>query len=267
MKKTLLILVAAVAVTTTALAQRTWVVGNDPTNFPISAGIGAGPDRSVFIQDLGIHTGSVTNVNMGQVEASAKTFDGISYVNRFKYNGGGYPSSADTQTEPTQNNPTQRYLTVKVSGPGTIKIVGVTGSNSSTRRLFVTDGTTLLGTMVFPGDGTGNLTEQVVQYNGGAGVLYLFPNAAVNLYRIEVTSATTHVLADIPTSVPAVLADKGVFFNGTEVLNPNKLTLEVYNVLGKKVAVSNTNISVSKLEKGVYFVRTPDAKGAMKFSK
>ncbi len=265
MKKTLLILVAAIAVTTSALAQRVWNVGNDPTNFPVSTGIGAGPNRSVFVLDLGIHTGSVTNTNMGAVNASAKTFGSYSWINRMQLNGAGYGGALADDLIPAVNMPTQRFLTVKVTGPGTITIHGLTGSSSSSRRLFVTDGTNLIGSIPFPA--SSDVSEGVINYTGGAGILYIFGNAAINLYRIEVSSATTHVIADIPTSVPAVLADKGVFFNGTEVLNPNKLTLEVYNVLGKRVAVTNTNISVSKLEKGVYFVRTPDAKGALKFSK
>jgi hypothetical protein len=265
MKKTLLILVAAVAVTTTALAQRVWNVGDDATNFPLSTGIGAGPDKSVFVQDLGIHTGTATNTNMGAVNASAKTFGSYSWPNRFQLNGAGYGGATADDVAPSANKPTQRFLTVKVTGPGNIIVHGLTGSASSSRRLFVTDGTNLIGSMPFPA--SSSVTEEVVNYTGGPAVLYIFGNSAINLYRIEVTSATTHVLADVPTSVPAVLADKGIFFNGTEVLNPNKLTLEVYNVLGKRVAVSNTSISVSKLDKGVYFVRTPDAKGAMKFSK
>jgi len=265
MKKTLLFLVAALAVTTTAWAQRVWNVGGDLNNFPLSTGIGAGPDRSVFVQDLGIHTGTATNTNMGAVTVSAKTFGSFSWANRFQLNGAGYGGATADDAVPSVNRPTQRFLTVKVTGPGTITIHALTGSSSSSRRLFITDGTNLIGNMPFPA--STEVSEQVLNYTGGPAVLFIFGNAAINLYRLEVTTATTHIISDITTSVPAVLADKGVFYNGTEVLNPNKLTLEVFNVLGKRVAVSNTNFNVSTLEKGVYFVRTPDAKGALKFSK
>ncbi len=256
--------------TTSIFAQRTWVVGNDATNFPVSAGIGAGPDKSVFINDLGIHTGSVTNVNMGQVEVSSKTFGSVTYPNRFKFNGGGYPSAADTQTTPASGDPavdyftpTQRYLTIKVDGPGTIKIQGVTGSSSSTRRLFITNGVSLIGTMVFPAGSA--ISEETVVYSGDAAILYLYCNAAINLYNIEATSAVTHT--SLPSSaVQNLLISKGILFNGKEIINNNNLNIDVYNVLGKLVASSNANINTSNLSRGVYLVRPEGVNEVLKIS-
>jgi hypothetical protein len=267
MKKTLLFIAAAMF-TLSLSAQRTWVVGDDATNFPVSAGIGAGPDKSVFIADLGIHTGTVTNTNMGQVEAASKAFGDITYPNRFKLNGGGYTGSADTQTTPVVGEteyytPTQRFLTIKVSGAGTIKIQGLTGSSSSTRRLFITNGTTLVGTMVFEAGSA--ISEQTVEYTGGEAVLYLYANASINFYRIEATSATTHT--SLTSSVNNTFADKGIRFDGVKLTNESNLTLRVYNTLGKEVARANSEINMSTLPKGVYMVRAEGVKGAFKFSK
>ena len=173
---------------------KVWVLGNDTINFPLSPGIGAGPDVSVFVDNLGIHTGSATTANMAQVEPSSKTFGENVYINRFKFNGGGYTGSAATDSVPTLNMPTQRYLTMKVTGPGMIRVQGVTGSSSSGRRLFVTDGADLIGSVIFPP--STEISESEVYYAGGPAILYLFCNAAINLYRLEASSATVHNSGD-----------------------------------------------------------------------
>ena len=268
MKKTLLISLLVFA--TTVYAQKVWVVGDDATNFPVSAGIGAGPDKSVFVNDLGIHSGTVTNVNMGQVEAGSKAFGTVTYPNRFKFNGGGYPSAADTQTTPASGDPavnyflpTQRFLSMKVSGPGSIKIQAVTGSSGSTRRLFISNGVSLVGTMIFPA-GT-SISEETVEYTGEQTVLYLFTNAAINIYRIESSSAVTHTT--LPTAgVTNLLMNNGISFNGKEITNSKNLNIEVFNILGKLVITSKFDISTKNLSKGVYMVRADGVNKAMKIN-
>jgi len=66
--------------------------------------------------------------------------------------------------------------------------------------------------------------------------------------------------------VKQVLSDKGVSFNGTEILNNNGLSLEVYNVLGKKVATSMTSIPTAHFQKGVYIVRISGMNDSLKIS-
>jgi len=66
------------------------------------------------------------------------------------------------------------------------------------------------------------------------------------------------------SAVNKVISDKGVLFNGTEILNPNGLSLEVYNVLGKKVASSITSISTASFQKGVYIVRAAGLNDSLK---
>lgn len=225
MKKALLFLIACTVVMS-MYSQRVWNMGDDLVNFPLSAGIGAGPDRSVFVNDLGIHTGAATATNMAAITLSAKTFGSYTWANRLQLNGGGYTGSSADHAAPTVNMPTQRFLTVNVTGSGSIIVHGLTGSSASNRRLFITDGVNLIGNMPFPA-GT-EVTEQIATYTGGPAILYIFGNAAINLYRLEVTSATTHL--NLGTGVSAVLTQKGVSFNGSQVLNPNGLNLEIFYI-------------------------------------
>ena len=68
------------------------------------------------------------------------------------------------------------------------------------------------------------------------------------------------------TGVSTVLADKGISFNGTEISNTKNLPVEVYNVLGKKVASSSANIATTNFVKGVYIVRVAGASDSLKIS-
>ncbi len=254
-----------------AQATKVWNLGGDPTlaatsaAFPLTSGIGIGdgttgnPAFPVNINGLLI-TGLATNLNMGGVNASPKTFGSYSFANRFQFNGAGYTGALPADVTPgTFNMPTQRYLSFKVLGNSTIYAIGVTGSNASARALFVTDGTTFIGKLDFPA-GTGLLNDATVNYTGPAATLYVFGNSSVNLCLL---SATNY---DIHTAVNAVLADKGVSFNGSEVLNTKGLDIDVYNVLGKKVATSKTNIATTNFQKGIYVVRVTGTNDSLKFS-
>jgi hypothetical protein len=61
--------------------------------------------------------------------------------------------------------------------------------------------------------------------------------------------------------------DKLISFNGTDIVNEKNLSLEVYNVLGKLIAKSNTTINTNSFEKGIYMVRAQGVQDALKFSK
>jgi len=272
MKKTLLLSAMILMVVVALNAQTTiWNLGGDPTvaaagspAFPVSAGIGTGdgttgnPAFPVTINGLAI-TGISSNVNMGTVEASAKTFTdansvAYSFVNRFKFNGGGYSGAAITDLVPLVNMPTQRFISFSVSGNSSIRTIGITGSNNTNRLIFVTDGTNLLGTFKFYGTA---LLDSTVTYTGPATTLYMYCNQAINLYYLSATNV-------VVSSVNKVLSDKGVSFNGTEILNKNGLALEVYNVLGKKVASSMTSIPTANFQKGIYIVRASGMNNSLK---
>lgn len=230
MRKNLLLIALAI-LSVTVYGQKVWNVGNDPTNFPVSAGIGAGPDHSFFIDGLGIHTGSATNVNMGQVEASAKTFTSLTtsteytFINRFKFNGGGYSGSAAGDETPSTMMPTQRYLTVNVSGNSTLYFIGTSGSSSSARKMFVTNGTNLIGTLDYP-DGT--LQEGSVEYTGSATTLYIYCNAAINLYYISATNAVASSVNTIDT-------------------NKTIVSEKLYNILGHEIPATSKGLVLRKV--------------------
>ncbi len=266
MKKTLL-LASVILAAITINAQKVWNLGGDATlaatspAFPLSAGIGNGdgtagnPAFPVIINGLNI-TGSATNTNMGAVNASAKTFSSYSFPNRFQLNGAGYSGAAATDETPLVNMPTQRYLSFNVSGNSSIYVIGITGSSSSARKLFVTDGTNLIGSVGFPAASV--LSDGTVNYTGPATTLYVFANQAINLCLL---SATNYVV----TKDSKIFADKGITVAGHEISNPKNLKLEVYNALGKKILSSTNNLNIEKFEKGIYVVRAEGVKGALKF--
>ena len=231
MKKTLLLVAAitATSIITFGQTNKIWNVGNDATNFPPSAGIGTGP-FPVYIDGLAI-TGISSNVNMGQVEASAKTFTSpttstaYTFINRFKYNGAGYSGAAAGDVTPLVMMPTQRYLSFQVAGNSTIYVIGASGSGGSSRNLFVTDGTTLVGTVNFPDT---PLSEGTFTYTGPAATLYMFCNAAINMYYISATNVVTTCLTTV---------------------NSGKKIVEVknYDILGKQISDNSQGMVIQKI--------------------
>ena len=265
MKKTLLSVVFATCFFTLSVAGdlKVWDFGNDATTFPVSTGVGTGP-FPVTVNWLEI-TGISTNVNMGAVNASAKTINGVAYVNRFQLNGAGYPGAAVGQTSPSVGGvdyfiPTQRFLSFNVDGNSQIKIAAVTGSNSAERILFVTDGTKLVGSLVCISGGEG--VEGVINYTGSATKLYIYGNQACNLYYLS----ATNVIAPDVASVKEIFASKGIVISNSEIRNSNKAALEVYSVTGKRVASSKENISLNGFSKGIYIVREVASGQSLKFT-
>jgi len=267
MKKTLLlsaiILMAYVAVN--AQTTTIWNMGGDPTvvtngsaAWPLNTGLATGTATTYggteTINGLTVTTGMIATSSLcGVVAASVKNFTSpttstvYAFANRFLLNGAGYTGAVNTDVTPTLNMPTQKYASFQVSGNSTVYMIGVTGSSSSARKMFLTDGTNFVGSVDFP-SGTSNVNEGTISYTGPAATLYLFGNASVPLYYLSATNV-------IITGVNPILADKGIRFNGTEVVNSNGLDIEMYNMLGKRVATSKTNISTTNFQKGIYVVR------------
>ncbi|MDD2797262.1 MAG: T9SS type A sorting domain-containing protein [Bacteroidales bacterium] len=259
MKRKLLSLAMALIVVMGLNAQKVWNFGADATTFPLSTGVGMGP-FPVIIDGLSI-TGISTNANMGAITAGAKTFTdannvSYSFANRFQFNGAGYTGAAATDVTPSVNMPTQRYISFNVSGNSKIYFIGITGSSSSARKIFVTDGTTYVGGLNFPAASVAN--DGTIDYTGPAATLYIFCNQSCNLYYLSATNVLT-------TGIKSTLSDKGVTFNGTELVNNLGAELEVYNVVGKKITSSITTISTSNFPKGIYMARIKGHKEVLKF--
>ena len=228
MKKQLLIVVLA-TLSLTVFGQKIWNFGGDATTWPLSSGIGTGP-FPVVIDGLSI-TGITTNVNMGAITAGAKTFTDAnntvySFANRFQFNGAGYSGAAATDVTPTVNMPVQRYLSINVSGDSKIYFIGVTGSSSSARKIFVTDGTNLIGSVDFPAGTT--LNDGTVNYTGAATTLYVFCNSAINLYYLSATNV-------VATGLPNVNINKTI------------KTIEYFDATGKQLPQTAKGLVVKKI--------------------
>jgi len=266
MKKTLLSLAIIFMAIISVNSQTVWNLGGDEAlnatspAFPTSTGIGIGdgtagnPAFPVMINGLGI-TGISTNANMGAVNASAKTFGSYSFVNRFQFNGAGYTGAAAGDATPLVNMPTQRFLTFNVSGNSTVYMIGITGSSSSERKVFVTDGTNYVGSVTFPAASA--LSDGTINYTGGATTLYVFCNASCNLALLSATNV-------VASSVPSILSDKGITFNGSEITNTKGLEIEVYNALGKRITSSISSIPTNNFQKGMYIVRIAGTSDVLK---
>lgn len=155
--------------------------------FPATTGVPAG--EATAIAGLTFNPGkSITN--FGAITANSKTVDGVDYSMRMQFNGAGYSGAQATDVTPMVNLPEQRFLSFEVDGDVTVDIVGITGSSGSDRKMFLTDGTNLIGTFELSGDNIA--VKQTVKYTGNATTLYLFCNASCNVYRITVTAGLTN---------------------------------------------------------------------------
>ncbi len=244
MKKTLLSLAMAFGAIVAVNAQTVWNFSEAP--------YGASPTvsfASTFTEN-GLTVGT-DGTALFSLTANTKTIDGTTYSYRLQTGGGGAPVSPSFI-------PTTRYLKFDVTGPTTIN-VGMISSNASAERTLVivnTDESFVDSISHIVGSAAATYTYN---YTGAATSLYLYSKSSgINYY---------YVSTGVYSGVNKVLTDKGVAYNGTEVTNSNNLPIEVYNVLGKRVASATTAISTANFQKGIYIVRVTGTKDVLKFSK
>jgi len=181
MRRTLLLSLLSIFAFSMAHAQETttWDFGNDEANWPLISGYKTGTYNG-----LGLYTNSKNDMtNVGATNASASEWeDGYTSANRFQLNGGGYSSGKFSTT------PTQRYLHFEVNGDSEVKIWFRSGNSSTEgliRTIYLTDGTNVIkeeGSL----EGAPAILEG--SYKGGATTLYIYGDAACNLYKIEATN-------------------------------------------------------------------------------
>src|SRR5690606_11406133 len=96
----------------------------------------------------------------------------------------------------TETTPTQRYFFIEVNQPCVVKVWFKSGSGGAIRSVIASDGTTIYAKAAsvgnvpplpagFPNDG-GFLNANITK----AGTFYLYGDAAVNIYQIQVVGAT-----------------------------------------------------------------------------
>lgn len=247
----------------TKAQTKTWDFGNDRTNWPVSSGTGV-PQTS--INNLGLYANADDAqsqiINFAAITTNNATFpDGYTATHRMQLNGAGFASGAFS------NMPAQRFAYFNVSGNCTVKVWFKTGSNGAARTVYVTNGTSTLGSAT---TNTGSNTDFAIitaSYTGAAARLYVYGDAASNLYKIEVTGTT--VTAPIPvlstghfqasSSVKVYGAGKEIFVSNVK----SSTQVEVYNITGAlvKSIKTDSDTSFDFLTSGLYIVKVKSEEG------
>jgi hypothetical protein len=259
MKKTLLLVTFVFLLGNFVHAQvKIWDFGNDSTTWPATPGIGTSP---VVVDNLGLFP-IETNTNFGAVNSNNQTFpDGFSASQRFQMNGAGYPNG------PFQAMPTQRFLFMGVSGSCTVKLWFRPGSNGAVRTMFVTNGSTLIGSQASNTPPYTDSTILEVAYTGGPTTLYVYGDSACNLYKLEVNGATVNTTLgllsvdgfEVAGGANAYAVGKQVYLNNIEL----DTQVNVYSINGALVRTFNTNTDMSfdMFQTGLYVVTLSNDKG------
>lgn len=252
MKKTVLILSLFIAGASvlTVQAQKEWTFDKAPFEATTYS-------QTTTLDGLTVYA---TEGKTVVIDDNNKRNGEYSFTRRLKFGGSG--TIADSENAPFL--PSERAISFPVTGPTTVKIAALSSSSGTDRTLVMSDGITSLHTFAAPGsysEGTDNVPLETYQYTGGAGTLYIWsPSSGVNLYLVATSTGGG------ATGVAKVTID-GVSFNGREIVNENQVRLEVYNILGNKVAESTSNISMVEQGRGIYFVKAANSKVVLKINR
>lgn len=261
MKKTLLLVAFVFLLGNFVNAQvKIWDFGNDTATWPASSGIGNDP---IIVDNLGLFPLPSGNQNFGAVNNNNQSFpDGFSATQRFQMNGAGFSGETGFVTLPTQ-----RFLFMGVSGSCTVKLWFRPGSNGSVRTMFVTDGSNVVGSQASNTPPYTDSTILEVSYTGGPATLYVYGDAACNLYKLEVSGATVNTTLsllsvdgfDVAGGAHAYAVGKQVYLNNIEL----DTQVNVYSINGALVRTFNTNTDMSfdMFQTGLYVVTLSNDKG------
>ncbi len=170
-----------------------------------TGGMGTSPVQIIDSKGLGLYNGT-TNTNFaawGTTSSATWAAPNDAYAGtvRVQTNGGGYAAGSSEST------PTQRYFFIQVNQACTVKVWFKSGSSSAQRNVIVSNGTVNYGKAIsiatattgFPTDG-GYLSASVT----AAGTFYIYGDASINLYQIQVVGATVNLNPTNPlnTSTP-----------------------------------------------------------------
>ncbi|MGA9212456.1 T9SS type A sorting domain-containing protein [Kaistella sp.] len=265
MKKTLLFAFASLLLAFSAKAQTTsWDFSNDATNWPLSAGIG---NSQVVKLGLGMFP-IATNTNFGAITNSSQVSFSDGYVatgNRFQNNGGGAATAGTYK-------PTQRYFFIQVSGACTVKAWYKSGSGGAVRTAYITNGdNTLYGSAATSPSATPADTAILTANIPSAGTFYIYTDAAINFYKIEVTGASvvttldSNTIALATSETAASKISTAIFSEGSKVYISKvsgDTKVNIYNTNGGLVKSANTKSDINfELKTGVYIVNVQTDKG------
>lgn len=259
--KLLSLFATAMLATGVANAQKTWDFGNDHTTWPLASGY---PNNTV-VDNLGMYandSGSITN--FGATTTNNATFsDGYTATYRFQTNGAGFTSSTGFV-----NTPVQRFVHFDVSGNCTIKVWFRSGSSSSARTCYVTDGAATLGSVTTTTETGGDYGIVTAANTGGPKKIYVFGDQSINIYKIQVIGATVASPAPIVLGTEKFAAVDAIKVFSSQkqvsVANVTEATrVDVYSLTGALVksfvTESDTNFDLSAT--GLYIVNLTTGQG------
>lgn len=280
MKKTVLFITTSLLLffNTTKAQTTTWdFSANNPTW--ASSGIAAVSGvAGEFIDSkgLGLH-GIATNSNFAAWNTqSASTWkspaDAYSGTIRVQTNGGGFAGGANEAV------PTQRYFYIQVDKACTVEVWFKSGSGGIIRNMIASDGTTVYGkTSNYTTTTTPTATDAGMPTDGGilkanitkAGTFYLYGDAAVNIYQIQVvganvstTPANTLATSDFSQKISAKAYSTGnkVYLSN---LSGKSTEVKVYSSTGAlvKSLKTSTDTNFELNTKGLYFVNLKSEAG------
>ncbi len=200
MKRILLSLATVFLVLNSNAQTYSWIFGNDPVDFPITEGY-----KSVTtIKGLTITPKNPMDAqiadNFGTTDNSDPiTYDGVTYPNRFRFNGCGYGRNKPADLVPDVSKfdpaPLQRFISFPVDGDITLKVLAMIDNTATAydeSRLFFTDGNKeLVGTVICTQGAAAQ--EATITYEGSATTLYAFCNAPISLYYIKTATVGTSI--------------------------------------------------------------------------
>jgi uncharacterized FlaG/YvyC family protein len=262
MKKKILYLTSIVLFSVASINAQTkvWDFSTDKTNWPLNyPGVTSATPVTTIQKDLlnlTSHTSSATY--FGIVAGSVTTFtaDGFVSVDGIKTGGSGAA---------TNFLPTVRYFSFNVNGACTVKVWFRHGSATvGNRSVFVTSGSISYGsgTATETGGATPNI---IVNANvTAAGVVYVYSDNAVSIYKMEVTGATVNTPA-LATENFQKQSDIAIYVKDGKIFLSNiksSTKVEVYSVLGSLVKSTQTDADTSlDSNSGVYIVKAKSAEG------
>lgn len=192
-----------------------------------AAGMGTSPIQIVDSKGLGLY-GISTNANFAAWNSTSSSSwsapnDTYSAATiRVQTNGAGFAAGANEST------PTQRYFFIQVNGACTVKVWFKSGSGGAQRSVIVSNGTTNYGKVTantgatgVPADGA-FLSASVT----AAGTFYIYGDAAVNIFQIQVVGAAVSLTPTNPLNTTAP-----VKFGGISLSQTSGLTKVTWNVL------------------------------------
>lgn len=273
MKKLLLFLsISVVSVIPVTAQTTTW---NFTTTSPSwsSAGIAAtsSAEAGEFIdpQGLGLHgigsNGNFAAWNTSSSSTWSSPADSFAGTVRVQTNGPGFATGSSSAT------PTQRYFFIQVDKACTVKVWFKSGSSSAQRSMIASDGTTIYGQVTTNSGSTDGMPTDGQYLNASitkAGTFFLYGDAAVNIYQIQVVGANVspnpvNTLSAVDFSQKSAAK---VFASGNRVYlsNLGKSTdVNVYSAAGTLVKAlktsSDTNFEINNA--GVYIVTLKSEEG------